>query len=374
MSEENIVSSVPTTDSKDFDRYEVMMAGRNRSILSELLDLDVTPIDSHYQLVHFDVPVVDPDEWALSLTGLFENPLVLSLDDIKAMNCVERHITLECAGNGRTLAQPRLISQPWETGGVSTAVWTGVRLSDVLEKAKLKSSAKYVVFHGLDSGLGEGIWHNYARRMSMSELEAIDPILAWGMNGAPLPPVHGFPMRVVCPGYYGMASVKWLSSIAAVDGPGFLPQNDIYYRIQLEDGSPGEPVTTMLPRSLIKPFGVPDESRNRYSAPGHFRLTGRAWSGFGEIVKVEVTIDGGNSWDEADLSKPINKSSWQKFSFECNLESGKHKIGSRATDESGRRQPFDANWNVQGLANNMISFFELNVDDSFFKDRIFPEV
>jgi DMSO/TMAO reductase YedYZ molybdopterin-dependent catalytic subunit len=352
--------TVRTTMDSRFELHEIMMAGRNQSAFSELLCLDVTPIESHYQLVHFDVPVIDVSKWSLNIEGEVARPLELSLEDLRAMKRVEVEVTLECAGNGRSLASPRWVSQPWITGGVSTARWAGVRLADVLDLSGLTDEARYVVFTGVDEGIGAGVLHPYARSLSLEE--ALDgPLLAFEMNGVSLPVVHGFPLRLVCPGWYGMASVKWLKKIRTVRDPEFLPQQDLFYRIQRDENDPGVPVTRILPRSLIVPPGVPDEARARHVQNGSLTVTGRAWSGYGEIVRVEVSDDEGENWKDAEVSAPNNAWAWQKFQFEWEARPGTWRLRSRATDSAGNTQPLSANWNVQGMANNMVTAVELIV-------------
>lgn len=359
-------------DEDRFELSEIVMAGRNHSSFAELLSLDVTPIESHYQLVHFDVPVINEAEWSLAIEGEVVTSLELSMRDLRAMPRVEQHVTLECAGNGRLLAWPRPVTQPWTTGGVSTASWTGVRLGDVLRRVGLTQKARHVVFAGNDRGIGAGILHNYARSLTIQEA-LDDPILAFEMNGQPLPVVHGFPLRLVCPGWYGMASVKWLTSVKLVEEPGFLPQQDLYYRIQRDVNDKGTFITRIFPRSLIVPPGIPDESRQRHIHPGRIKIIGRAWSGYAPIKRVEVSNDGGESWRDAELFQPHNVHAWQKFQFDWEARPGVWRLMSRASDAAGNIQPLEARCNFQGMTNNVVSHVEVTVGSAVLSDYLEAE-
>ena len=230
-----------------------------------------------------------------------ERPLTLSLDDSSgsAERC-DMPITFECAGNGRALLEPRPVSQPWLTEAVGTAEWGGTRLAPLLEEAGASETAIELLFSALDRGIEGGEAQTYERALPIAEVR--DAILAYEMNGAPLPPQHGFPLRLVVPGWYGMQNVKWLTRITLLEEPFSGFQNSVAYRMYDADGEPGEPVTRMLPRSLMVPPGVPDfMTRERHLEPGPATLTGRAWSGHGSIERVEVSTDGGATFDAAVL-------------------------------------------------------------------------
>lgn len=356
---------VRMSDDSKFEESELLLAGRNHSMPLETLTMDVTPIDSHYKIIHFDVPFLETENWRLTIDGDVEQPLTLTIDDLRKFERVERHVTMECAGNGRTLALPRMVSQPWILGGVSTAAWAGVRLVDLLQSAGLTERSRHLVFTGADRGIGAGILHDYARSLSIEEAMSGDHLLAYEMNGQPLPPAHGFPLRLVCPGWYGMASVKWLTNIKAVEARSFLPQQDIYYLIKHTQEEDGAPVGKIFPRSLIAPPGVPDEARSRYAEVGSHLVQGRAWSGLGAIVNVEVSQDGGKRWYEAKLFPARNANAWHKFEFEWEAAPGRHRLMSRATDEQGNTQPLTANWNIHGLSNNMVSSVDVIVGEMY---------
>ena len=195
-------------------------------------------------------------------------------------------VTLECAGNGRSLLHPRPLSQPWRLEGVGTAEWTGVPLAYLLAQAGVDDDAVEVVFTGADAGIQGGVRQKYARSLPIKEAMRPDVVLAYEMNGRELPPQHGYPLRLVVPGWYGMASVKWLESIQVVTHPfeGF--QQAVAYRYQKDADDAGTPVSRIRVRSLMVPPGIPDFfTRSRVLPAGPVMLQGRAWSGEGSVVR-----------------------------------------------------------------------------------------
>jgi DMSO/TMAO reductase YedYZ molybdopterin-dependent catalytic subunit len=286
---------------------ELALAGRNHALLLEAMRYDITPPGLHYVLVHYDVPYIETTSWSLSVGGHVNRPFSLDLDMLRSFEPVTLPVTMECAGNGRAHLEPRPVSQPWLEGAVGTAVWTGARLADVLAEAEPRAGAVDVVLTGADHGVERGVEQDYARGLSMAEATRPDVLLAYEMNGAPLPPQHGFPLRAVVPGWYGMTSVKWLRSITVMDTPydGF--QNAVAYRYKRDFDDTGDPVTRIAVRALMIPPGFPDfGSRGRIVEAGRVVLTGRAWSGRGVVNKVEVSYDGGEAWSDADLEPAWN--------------------------------------------------------------------
>ena len=252
---------------------ELRLAARNHALPLEALRHEITPPGLHYLLIHYDIPDVDPAGFRLEVGGAVERPLSLSLDDLRARERVAEPITFECAGNGRALLEPRPISQPWLTEAVGTAEWAGTPLRPLLDEAGPSAGAVEVLFTALDRGVEGGVPQWYERSLPIAEAE--HGLLAYEMNGAPLPPQHGFPLRLVVPGWYGMQNVKWLTRITVLEEPFTGYQNAVGYRMYDADGEPGEPVTRMLPRSLMVPPGVPDfMTRERHLEPGPVTLTG----------------------------------------------------------------------------------------------------
>jgi DMSO/TMAO reductase YedYZ molybdopterin-dependent catalytic subunit len=269
-------------------------------------------------------------------------------------------ITFECAGNGRALLEPRPVSQPWLTEAVGTAEWGGTRLKPLLDEAGVRPDALEVLFAGLDSGLEGGVAQDYERSLPLAEADGA--LLAYEMNGEPLPPQHGFPLRLVVPGWYGMTNVKWLARITLLEEPYTGFQNSVAYRMYGADGEPGAPVTRMLPRSLMVPPGVPDFlTRRRHLEPGPVTLSGRAWSGYGAIERVEVSTDGGESFADARLHDPLGEAAWRGWELDWEATAGEHILCSRATDAAGNAQPLEAPWNLKGYANNAVERLDVVV-------------
>ena len=334
---------------------ELQLAARNHGMPLEALRYDVTPTGLHYLLTHYDVPLVDADAWRLEVTGRVGRRLTLALGELRARPARELTVTMECAGNGRALLAPRPLSQPWLTEAVGTARWRGTPLSALLADAGADSGAVEVVFTGVDRGIEGGVEQEYARSLPIREARRDDVLLAYEMNGQPLLPQHGFPLRLVVPGWYGMTNVKWLRRIELVDRPFAGYQQAVSYRLRTEDGEDGEPLTRMLPRALMVPPGIPEFlSRRRTVAAGRVRLAGRAWSGWGPIERVEVSTDGGGSWAAADLGPPVPDSSWRAWSFDWEAAPGEHELCARAADAVGNVQPLTPAWNAGGYANNAV--------------------
>ncbi|HEU0025983.1 MAG TPA: sulfite oxidase [Ktedonobacterales bacterium] len=343
---------------------ELQLAARNHAMPAEAVRYPITPPGLHYLLIHFDIPFVDAASWRLSVDGLVERPRALSLDDLRSRPAVSLPVTLECAGNGRALLDPRPVSQPWLTEAVGTAIWMGTPLAPILNEAGLRPGAVEILFTGLDRGVQGGETQDYQRSLTRDEALRQDVLLAYAMNGEPLLPQHGFPLRLTVPGWYGMTHVKWLGRITALAEPfrGF--QQSVAYQIQTTDDGPMTPVTRMLPRSLMELPGIPDfQSRARFLLPGPCALRGRAWSGQGRVVRVEVSVDGGHSWQEATLGEAPEGSpyAWRPWTCMWQAASGSYDLCSRATDETGLTQPLDAPWNTGGFSNNAVQHVTVEV-------------
>lgn len=339
----------------DFLREEVRLANRNSGTLLEGLRYDLTPVGMHYLLSHFDVPYVpNAQGWSLEIGGLVRKPLKLKLGDLQREPGQTLRVTLECAGNGRAAMSPRWQSQPWFHEAVGTAEWTGTPLKPLLERAGLGANARNVVFYGRDRGFEAGIEHNYGRSLSCEQALAEDVLLAWGMNGAPLAPQHGFPLRLVVPGWYGMASVKWLDRVEVIDRPfdGVQQVRTYVYRRDADD--PGMPVTTIRVKSLMVPPGIPDwYTRRRLVEAGRTEIFGRAWSGAGvPIAKVEVAVDG--HWHVAALEPEAGRYAWRGWRFTWHAAPGEHELMCRATDANGDVQPVEQRYDRGGFGNNAV--------------------
>jgi DMSO/TMAO reductase YedYZ molybdopterin-dependent catalytic subunit len=335
---------------------ELQLATRNHGLPLEALRWDVTPVGLHYLLVHYDIPDVDPATWRLEVGGRVRQPLSLSLDDLRARDAVEQVVTMECAGNGRARLEPHVISQPWLQEAVGTGRWRGVPLADVLGEAEPLEDAVDLVFTGLDGGHEGGVPQRYQRALPPVEALAPDVLLAYELNGGPLPPQHGFPLRLVVPGWYGMTNVKWLARIEVLDRPFDGYQQVKGYRLRATEEEEGVALSRMLPRALMVPPGEPDFlTRVRQLRPGPVEIEGRAWAGEGAIERVEVSADGGLSWHEAALDPGAGPAwRWRRWTWTWDAAPGEHVVCCRAHDDTGRVQPAQATWNVGGYANNSV--------------------
>ena len=346
-----------TSSESGITQEELRLAARNHAMPLEALRWPITPIGLHYLLVHYDVPLVDPGAWRLDLGGAVERPRSLTLDELHALPAVEVTATMECAGNGRALFSPRPLSQPWLTEAVGTATWRGVPLAQLLDEAAPGSGALEVVFSALDRGIEGDVEQQYERSLPLAEARASGAVLAYEMNDAPLPPQHGFPLRLVVPGWYGMTNVKWLSAITVTTDAFAGYQQTTAYRYRRDEQEVGRAVTRMRPRSLLVPPGVPDfHTRERVVEGSPVSLEGRAWSGRAPIARVEVSDDGGASWVEARLTRDLD-GPWAWVRFELDWEPGRagaFSLCCRATDETGETQPLEPEWNVGGYENNAV--------------------
>jgi DMSO/TMAO reductase YedYZ molybdopterin-dependent catalytic subunit len=335
---------------------ELRLAARNHAMPLEALRWAITPVGLHYLLIHYDVPLVDASKWTLTIGGAVERPLTLTLDELRARASVELAATMECAGNGRALLEPRPISQPWLTEAVGTARWRGVPLAELLEAAAPSPDAVDVVFAGLDRGVEGEIEQRYERSLTVADALAPGAVLAYEMNGAPLPPQHGFPLRLVVPGWYGMTNVKWLAAIEVTEQPFAGYQVASGYRFRQTEDEDGRPVTRMRPRSLMVPPGMPEfETRSRIVDAGQVLVEGRAWSGRAPIARVEVSADGGATWTDAELTRELEEPwAWCGWSFAWDAAAGEHVLCCRATDEAGGTQPLEPEWNLGGYENNAV--------------------
>lgn len=337
---------------------ELALAARNHGIPLEALRYDVTPPGLHYVLTHYDIPYADEGSWELAIGGRVRRPLRLGIDALRKSPAVTSRVTLECAGNGRALLTPRPVSQPWLVEAVGTAEWTGVPLRVLLAEAGIGPGAVDVVFTGADHGVERGIEQDYRRALPLDVAlgDAPEILVAYAMNGGPLPPQHGHPVRLVVPGWYGMAHVKWLRDITVADTPFTGFQQAVAYRLRQDADDEGEPVTRIAPRALLVPPGFPDfMSRTRVVRPGPVTLEGRAWSGRAPVTGVEVSTDGGGSWRPAELGRGAGHPwAWRSWRLAWTATPGRHVLGARATDAEGHTQPLDQPWNRGGFANNLV--------------------
>lgn len=332
---------------------ELALATRNRGMPLEALRYDITPVGMHYLLVHFDIPAGDPGAWRLRVDGNVRTPLELSVADLRARPPRTIPVTMECAGNGRARLDPRPLSQPWLVEAIGTAEWTGTPLAGVLADAGVETGTTELVFTGADRGVQGDVEQDYQRSLSVEEAMREEVMLVYAMNGRPLEPQHGSPLRLILPGWYGMTSVKWLTRIEAVTEPFRGYQQAEAYRYQRGEGDPGEPVTRMRVRALMIPPGIPDFfTRRRFVDAGQVAIAGRAWCGGAPVVRVELGVDG--RWVETELDEPVGEWAWRGWSFAWEATPGDHVLSCRATDADGNTQPLEQPWNLQGMGNNLV--------------------
>ena len=341
---------------------ELQLALRNHGMPLEALRYPITPTGLHYLLIHYDIPEVNAEQWRLKITGLVGKPLELTLDEIKKRPRLTMPVAMECAGNGRALFAPRRISQPWLLEAIGNSEWAGTPLRGILQDAGLSSAAVEIVFTGLDQGVeGEQIQF-YQRSLTVDEAMRNEVLLVYEMNGEPLPPQHGYPLRLLAPGWYGMASVKWLDRIEAVaEAFQGYQMARAYHYTRTADG-PGEAVTLIRARALMIPPGIPDfMTRNRLVDAGAVTLTGKAWAGRVGVSDVEVSVDGGATWSKAELGESGSPYSWRTWTFLWNATPGEQVLLVRAIDAHKNRQPIDQEWNFGGYGNNGVQRVNVSV-------------
>ena len=355
------VQPLPTPDrpppSHQLITYEeARLAFRCHGMHLEMLDRPVTPLGSHYQLIHFDIPTLSREGYKVQVKGRVRKPLTLSLENLKSRRRVTDQATLlECAGTGRSYSHPRSIYVPWFNEDIGVFRYTGTPLGPILKEAGLTDDAVEVVFTGHDEGYDLGVRHHFERALPIKEAMAEGVILAWEANGQPLLPAHGFPLRLIVPTWYGMASVKWLKSITVIDHPFQGVQQAQVYRQTFTSGDTGRPIQKKAVRSSIKPPGTVDLlSRHRFVDRGEVVIHGKAWSGYGPVTRVQVSTDGFRTFRDAVLEDPVSDFSWRPFHFVWNATPGEHVIGSRATDVKGHKQPLRPFFNIQGMAQNAV--------------------
>jgi len=328
-----------------------------------LLNTWITPNDLFYVRHHSYAARVNIDEWKLTVDGEVQTPITMTLDELKKAPKHTVTVTLECAGNGRAFFDPPVAGIQWEKGAVGTARFAGARLADVLKKAGLKATGQYVAMNGADKPIGT--MPDFIRNVPMRKALDADSILAYEMNGEPLPILHGFPLRAVLPGWEGAYSVKWLTNVQVIDKEheGFFVKTA--YRYPNRRVAPGEAVAPqdMIPLTglVVKSF-INSPLDGATVPPGKARVSGFAWAGESNITKVDVSMDNGSSWFPAKLGKERERYAWQSFEYEFNIaQPGSYLLMSRATDDKGNVQPVAPQWNPSGYLWNVIDKVRINV-------------
>jgi len=309
----------------------------------EKLERFITPTELFYVRTHFPIPNIDRNEWWVRIEGEVENPYAINYDELLELKSVTIPVTLECAGNNRNFLQPKVKGVQWHLGAVGTAEWTGVPLSILLDRAGVRANACEVILEGADGGMLEDPKSppgklQFARSIPLEKARA-DVVLAYKMNGSNLPPEHGFPVRAIVPGWYAVASVKWLQRIIVTDQTftGYYQTIDYAYWERREQEAELTPLTEMQVKAEI---AKPVEGET-VPANSSVRVHGAAWTSDGEIRKVELSIDGGATWNEANLLGEPKLNAWRlwEFNWQTPAAPGKQALIARATDSLGRTQP-----------------------------------
>lgn len=298
----------------------------------------IVPAGRHYVRTHFGIPV-GPEE--IRIGGAVATARSVTLDEIRALPPRTLAVTLECAGNGRRFLEPPAPGEQWGLGAVGTAEWTGAPLDSVLGGSWLPSAVE-VLFRGADEGVPKGLGRRiaYERSLPIEIARGGDVLVAYAMNGQPIPPEHGGPLRLIVPTWYGMASVKWLAEIRVMDRPfdGFF-QKDRYV---IE----GRPLRNIEPRAVI--VSPADGADVQGSS---IEVRGFAWSGRAPVDRVELS-EGGRTLGSATFPASSAAHAWHEFALHVSLDPGDHVLIARATDRDGNAQPESPRWNALGYANN----------------------
>ncbi len=300
---------------------------------------------------------IDIESWSLTIEGEVERNVTVDYEQLLKMPKVEVANTFECSGNGRSLLRKPARGNPWTVGGVGNAVWGGVWLHGLLEEAGLTDSAKHVAFEGFDkSGRSSGI--DFVRSIPVEKAMS-STLLAYEMNGEPLPEAHGYPLRGLPLGWTGANCVKWLRKIVVMDHPYEGYFMDKVYRVFQEGQQPteGDPVTEIPLKSIIT------QPSNGAELPrGRIAILGAAYGGEDAIAGVDVSLDRGNSWREAELIGPSERYAWRHFQYVHDaVEAGELTIMARAKDASGATQPLAASWNVLGYGNDGVEEHSITI-------------
>jgi len=303
----------------------------------------ITPNELFYVRCHFPIPGIAAQEWRLKVEGEVESPFELTYDELRGMESRTIAATLECAGNNRIFLEQKAKGVQWGLGAVGNASWSGVPLSAVLDRARIKATAVEVILEGADEGEVDKSPKpagkiSFCRSLPLGKAQA-DVLLAYEMNGEKLSAAHGFPLRAIVPGWYAMASVKWLRRLIVTDKPfnGFYQSLDYSYW----DRSGALPTLSPLTEQQVKAEIARPENGEVVSANSTYRIHGAAWSGEADVTKVEISFDSAGTWIEAKLLGEPVRNAWRLWEYEWRTPAnpGGHTLIARATDSRGRVQP-----------------------------------
>lgn len=359
----------------------------NCELAPEALTGEVTDTGRFFRRNHFAMPQLNPSTYRLEVSGLVRRHLSVSLGDLRRLPSASLTVTLECAGNGRNRFSPEVPGERWGLGAVSTARWTGARLRDVLAQAAVLPEACETIFQGADCGHVDGRAEPVCFERSLSVREAAEPdvLLAYEMNGEPLPVRHGFPVRLIVPGWYAVAAVKWLTGITLTAGPfrGYFQDDHYVYEWEQRPRTEREPVRLQRVRAIIA-----DPAEGRRVPPGDLLISGVAWSGQSRVDRVEVSVRssgrthpgagafagtgslpeagpgaqpaGGDGpavggWQRAELTGPETRFGWRGWQIMVRgVPAGRAAIRARAVDAAGNDQLVVPEWNSRGYGGNFV--------------------
>lgn len=303
----------------------------------------ITPAKLFYVRTHFPIPKIDRDAWWLHVEGEVEKTFAINYEELAKLESVTIPVTLECAGNNRNFLEPKVKGVQWGLGAVGTAEWTGVPLSVLLDRAVVRSNAREVILEGADHGVLEDPKSppgelTFSRSVPLEKARR-DVLLAYRMNGKDLPPEHGFPVRAIVPGWYAMASIKWLQRIIVSSEPftGYYQTLDYAYWKRRGDIAELSPIAELQVKAEI---ARPSRGET-VPANSSVRIRGAAWAAGNEIVRVELSTDGGSTWKGATLLDAAKPNAWRFWEFNWKTPSapGKQTLVARATDSLGQTQP-----------------------------------
>jgi DMSO/TMAO reductase YedYZ molybdopterin-dependent catalytic subunit len=309
----------------------------------------ITPAGKHYVRTHFPIPT---GPRSIVIDGAGTGPPAISLDEIRSLPTRSMVVTLECAGNGRRFLDPKVPGEQWGLGAVGTATWTGASLRDVLRTVEIPSGTVELLVRGADEGVPKDLGRRigYERSLPIDVALGDDILVAHLMEGLPIPREHGGPLRLIVPGWYGMASVKWLAEIRLIDRPfdGFFQQD----RYVIE----GRQLQRIEPRAVIT-----SPRDGAAISGGSLEVRGYAWSGQAPLDRVELFADGERALGTMTASADAPRFAWNEFVFRISLDPGEHDLVARAVDCDDNRQPMTPKWNSLGYANNAVQPVRIRV-------------
>lgn len=326
----------------------------------------ITPNNLFFVRTHFPVPKIDAASWQLTIDGEVSTPVKMNYDEIRKLPSKKVMATIECAGNSRAYLVPKAKGLLWEQGGVGNAEWTGVPLFVLLDKAGVKEGTIEIILEGTDQGevteepKSPGIIH-FARSLPLSKAMQPEVLIAYQMNRKDLSPEHGFPVRAIIPGWYGMASVKWLSKIIATATPyeGYWQTLEYSYWKRKN----GLPALTAVTSTQVKAEIARPMLHEIVPAGTSYRVFGAAWSGDSEVTQVEISTDEGKTWLKANLLDKAIPFAWQMWEYNWLVSNppGRYKLMAKATDKQGSTQPMQHDPDRRNYMVNLIQPIEIEI-------------